>query len=412
VSTRLSRNHNYRLLWASQALTGFGINASMIAFPLLVLTVTGSAASSGLVLGAIAAAQLLVGLPAGALVDRWNRKNVMLACEAAQAIALASLVGALWWDRASVAHMVAVAVVIGVCAALFTPAEEASLPSVVPAEQLSTAVAMNSARGYLGHLSGTAAGGFLFAAGRALPFVADVLTHATAFVALAFLRLPSGEVRAQPSRHLGREMAAGLRWVWRQPHIRVTALCAVVLNLFFSAFYIVVIVLAQARGVPTGEIGVMAAMLGVGGVVGALVAPYLHRALRPQASIIGVFWVLTVLTPVAALISSGYLMGVLFFAMALLPPTANTTIITRQLLLTPDELRGRLSGVMGLTAGLAAAVGPVLGGFLASAVSGERAVLLCAGGIAVATLLVTISPTMRGFPRHQAVAEPAVVGSA
>jgi MFS family permease len=411
VSTPLSRNHNYRLLWGSQALTGFGISASTIAFPLLVLTITGSAASSGLVLGAIAAAQLLVGLPAGALVDRWNRKKVMLGSEAAQAIALASLVAALWWGTVSVAHMVAVAAVIGVCAALFTPAEDASLPSVVPAEQLSTAVAMNSARGYLGHLSGTAAGGFLFALGRSLPFVADVITHAMAFVALTFLRLPTREVRPRPPQQLGAEIAAGLRWVWRQPHIRVTALCAVVLNLFFSAFYIVVIVLAQARGVPAGEIGVMAAMLGVGGIVGALVAPYLHRVLSPQVAIAGVFWVLTALTPVAILVGdSGYLMGVLFFAMALLPPTANTTIITRQLLLTPDELRGRLSGVIGLTTGLAAAVGPVLGGFLAAAVSAEHAVLLCAGGIAAATALVTISPTMRGFPRHQPTEEPAMVG--
>ena len=102
----------------------------------------------------------------------------------------------------------------------------------------------------------------------------------------------------------------------------------------------------------------MAAMLGVGGVVGALAAPYLHRVLGPYASSSAVFWALTVLTPVAVVVHSGYLMGALFAGMALLPPTANTTIMTEQLLLTPDELRGRLTSVLALACGVAAAAGP------------------------------------------------------
>jgi uncharacterized protein YbdZ (MbtH family)/MFS family permease len=402
----LSRNRDYRLLWTSQVLSEFGLNASIIAFPLLVLALTGSAATSGLVLGTIAAAQLVSGLPAGALVDRWNRKRIMLTCEAAQAVAAASLVAALWWDVASVPHLVAVAAVFGVCAALFEPAEESCLPNLVPAEQLSTAVALNSARSYLGHLSGTAAGGFLFAVGRLVPFAADVLTHATAFVTLAFVRLPRREVPPAPVGHLGREIVAGLRWVWQHRHIRVTALCAVVLNLFFSAFYIVVIVLAQARGVPAGQIGIMAAMLGVGGIIGALLAPYLSRVVSPYLSIAGVFWAVSLLTPVAVFVHNGYLMGGLFAAMALLPPTANTTIMTQQLLLTPDELRGRLSSVIGLVTGVAATLGPVVGGVLAQTVSASQAVLICATGIAAVTLLVTASRTLRNFPTYQTTAAP------
>jgi MFS family permease len=154
--------------------------------------------------------------------------------------------------------------------------------------------------------------------------------------------------------------------------------------------------------VPAGEIGVMAAMLGVGGIVGAVLAPRLQRLLSPYLSIVSVFWVLTVLTPVAVVVDGGYLMGLLFAAMAVLPPTANTTIITAQLLLTPDEMRGRLSAVMGVVTGVAAAAGPALGGVLVEVVAGDHAVLLCAGGMAVATVLVTVSPTLRRFPRSEA----------
>src|SRR5207247_2984490 len=123
--------------------------------------------------------------------------------EAAQVLAGASLVAALLWGMATLAQMVVVAAFMGLCAALFVPAEDATLPNVVADDQLSTALAMNTARSYLGQLSGTAAGGFLFAVGKFVPFAMDVLTHAMAFVGLTFLRLPLREVQPDPERHLG-----------------------------------------------------------------------------------------------------------------------------------------------------------------------------------------------------------------
>src|SRR5438270_13521201 len=101
----------------------------------------------------------------------------------------------------------------------------------------------------------------------------------------------------------------------------------------------------------------MAAMFGIGGICGALAAPYLHRIMSPYLSIIIAFWTLTILTPLAIFINNGYLMGALFGGMAFLVPTASTTIDTYQLLLTPDEIRGRMSAVMGVTIGVASVVG-------------------------------------------------------
>lgn len=405
MSVPLSRNRDYCLLWGSQVASEVGFNASTIAFPLLVLALTSSPAASGLVLGADAAAQLIVGVPAGALVDRWSRKTIMLVAEAVQTVALASLVLALWWQVATVSQMVAVAVVMGVCRALFEPAEEASLPNVVPERQLATAVAMNAARGFLGQLSGTALGGALFAVRRWLPFAVDAVAHAASFVALLFLRLPPREREATPIGGLHREVWEGLRWVWHQRLVRTIALCAVGLNLFFHAFYLVVIVLAEQRGLPAAEIGIMASMLGVGGMLGALAAPRLHRMVSPYLSIIGVFWVLALLTPVTIVLHNGYLIGALFALMAFLAPVASTTINTYQLLLTPDGLRGRLTGVMTVVVGVAAAAGPALGGGLTQLLPGNPAVLVCSVGIALMTLLATVSPTLRRFPRQHAADE-------
>lgn len=401
----LSRNRDYQVLWVSQVLSGIGLSAAVIAFPLLVLALTGSATKSGLVLGAITTAQLLAGLPAGALVDRWNRKTIMLCCEAIQTIAAASLVAALWWNAVPIWYLIVVGAVIGICGALFRPAETAYVTWVVPAGQLNAAVALNAARGSVAQLSGTAAGGFLFALARFVPFVADAVSHGLACVLLLFLQPPPRQRQPAPTRRLRQEIMDGLGWVWGNRHIRVTALCAVVLNLFICAFYLIVIVVAQARGISAGQIGVIAAMLGVGGLVGSVLAAGLSQRVSPYASIIAVMWGLGGLTLAAAFAGSGWMLGVLFAAMALLPPTANTAIITRQLLLTPDELRGRLSSVLGIITGAAAALGPVLGGLLAGALSGTGAVLVCAAGIAAVAVLATFSPTLRSFPRQPVIAE-------
>src|SRR5260370_34401441 len=129
--TSLSRNRNFALLWGSMLSSEFGFRAAAIAFPLLVRAINGSAADSGLVLGTVAASQLVAGLPAGALADRWNRKHIMLGCEAAQAIAGASLVGAILLHAVSIPQLVVVASVIVVSTALFITAAATALTNHV-----------------------------------------------------------------------------------------------------------------------------------------------------------------------------------------------------------------------------------------------------------------------------------------
>lgn len=399
MTVPLSRNRTYHQLWGAQALSEIGFSASTIAFPLLVLALTGSPAKAGLVMGADAAAQLVAGLPAGALADRWSRKRIMLCCEAAQAVAAASVVVTLVLHVATIAQIVMVAVVLGVCRALFQPAEDATLPHVVAGEQLPTAVAMNAARGYLGQLSGTALGGFVFAIRRWLPFAVEAVAHAAAFVALSFTRLPVHEREPAPIGNLGREIREGVSWIGGQRLLRTTALCAVGLNFFFQAFYLIVIALSEQRGTPSGQIGLMAAMLGAGGVLGTLAAPRIQRACNPYPSIVGVFWALTALMPMALFIHNGYVMGLLFAAMAFLAPTASTTIFTYQLLLTPDELRGRVTGAITVALGGAAVAGPAVGGAVAQVLPTGTAVLLCAVGTAALTVFATVNPGLRDFPR-------------
>ncbi len=166
------------LLLGGQVVSTVGTRVSAIAFPLLVLAQTRSPAKAGVVGFAQTLPYLLFFLPAGALVDRWDRKRVMLVADAGRALAFASLPVALALDRLTFAQIVAVAFLEGSLFVFFMLSESAALPQVVPAEQIPAAIASNQARVQGADLAGQPLGGFLFGVSRMLPFVADAVSYA------------------------------------------------------------------------------------------------------------------------------------------------------------------------------------------------------------------------------------------
>lgn len=87
----LWRNPDYVLLWAGQTISTAGSNMTGLAFPLLVLALTHSPAQAGIVEALAAVPYVVLSLPAGALVDRWNRKRTMIVCDLGRAVALGSI---------------------------------------------------------------------------------------------------------------------------------------------------------------------------------------------------------------------------------------------------------------------------------------------------------------------------------
>src|SRR5207248_3382337 len=131
---------------------------------------------------------LFLYLPAGALVDRWDRKRVMLAADAGRALALGSVAVALAVGRPPLAQLLAASFVEGCLFVFFQLSESAALPQIVPREQLPQAIAQNQARMQGAGLVGAPLGGALFGIARSLPFVADTASYAVSFVSLLFIR--------------------------------------------------------------------------------------------------------------------------------------------------------------------------------------------------------------------------------
>ncbi|ONI88801.1 hypothetical protein ALI22I_17655 [Saccharothrix sp. ALI-22-I] len=415
----LSRNRNFNLLWLAQSASELTNQVFVIVYPLLTLWVLGSPALAGVVGSVLVGAQLLAGLPAGVLADRANRKNILLGCAVLRTLGYASVAVAIHFDALTLSHLLIAAAVEGAALAATWPAEAASLPQVVTDDQLPTALALNNVRVSVGQLLGNTFGGVLLGLALVLPFLLNSALGLLSVLLLLFLRIPRRPTADRPAEpdedgpppapaHFWQDLTSGLRWMVRQPFIMVTSLCAVVLNLVFAAVLITIIIRAGQQGVSSAMIGIMVAMLGVGGLLGALAAAPLHRLLTPYLSITGVVWVVTLIMPLLAVFTSPLASGLLLAAGAFVAPLANTTIMTHQLLLTPDEMRGKLSGAMGTLDGTSGAIGPALGGILVEFGGSRFALLVCAGLCFIPALIAALSPTLRHFrgTEDAAAAEP------
>ncbi|EST38546.1 hypothetical protein N566_06860 [Streptomycetaceae bacterium MP113-05] len=309
----------------------------------------------------------------------------------------------LWVGEVSLPTLLALALVNGAATAMMTAAGDAMVPSLVPQARLSQAVAMNSARTYAGQLAGTSSGGFLLALKNAFPFVVGCAAHLTGLVLLLLLKRqppagPSPDAAAVAGPGGKRELLEGVRWIARHPFLRLGLCYATATNFFFGALYFIVIASAQSSGMNSGLIGVMAGLLGVGGLLGALAAPLLGRVLTGSRPIFVVLWLFVLLTAGIAVLPGSYTPGILLGAIAFAAPTANAYFTTYQLLLTPDSHRGRVMSVAAICSGAGGAIAPLAGGLLLDFVGRFAGLMSCAVVMAAIALSAVVSPVMRNVP--------------
>ncbi|MFI6596654.1 MFS transporter [Nonomuraea sp. NPDC050536] len=394
----LWRNREFVTLWSSQVFATLGAQISGTAMPLLVLATTGSPSDAGIV-GAAATLPLLIAhLPAGPLVDRWNRRKILLISELVAGLALSTLPIAMWLDILTVAHLAVVAFVQGMCFVFFGLAERAALPTIVPAALLATAIAHNEARSRAAALTGPPLGGLLFGIGRAVPFLADALTYAIASIGLLFIRSDLQNQTKPPAEPLWRATTTGLRWIWRHPLVRAAILLIAVSNLVFEALILILVVLAQRHGATSTAVGMMLGIYSGGGLLGALAASRFHRRFSPKTVIIGINWIWAALLPLFTLTSNPMLIGFIGAACAFIGPLWNVVIVTYATALVPNELLGRVtSAAMTLSWGVMplASLGA---GYLITTAGPTGSVFVLTAVMLVTALIATASPAVRQAP--------------
>ncbi|MFI5527233.1 MFS transporter [Kitasatospora sp. NPDC051853] len=389
--TPLHRNRDFVLLWVGAAASNLGSTASLIAYPLLVLALTGSAFDAGLAGFFGLLPGLLLQLPAGALVDRWNRRRLMIWCDALRGLGVASVVAALALDRLGLPQILVVCFVEGTLTVLHGLAAHVAVPNLVPESQLALALSRNEARGRAASMLGTPLGGALFTLGRAVPFLADALSYLVSLVTLLLIRK---DFEAEPRKDTGGRMAdqigEGLRWLWRQPFLRVTTLLVAGSNLMFRALFLVIVVMATRSGASATGIGVMLGFAGAGGVLGSLAAPWFRRRVPLNVLVIVANWAWAVLMGVIVLTSSQFVLAAAYAAMWFVGPVWNVALGSYQLAITPDRLRGRVLAAMSTLSNGALPLGALAGGLLLDTAGPQGA----AAALAVWMLLLAAAATL------------------
>jgi len=383
------------VLWSSQVVSTVGTRVTSIAFPLLVLTVTHSPAKAGVVGFAQTLPFLLLYLPAGAFIDRWDRKRTMIACDAGRAVALGSIAVTVALGWLSMAQVIVVALLEGSLFVLFDLAEGAALPQLVAKEQVPAAVAQNQAKTQGADVVGQPLGGLLFSIAWLLPFLADAVSYLVSFAALLFIRRPFQQPSARPSTRLKTEIAEGLQWVWREPFLRAAVGVIGGVNLVFNALTLVLIVRAKQLGASPALIGVMFAFVGVGGLLGSFVAPWVQRSFAARRVIVTVGWLWAAQTGVLALLPNVLSLGVVSGLRSFAAPAFNVVITSHLYRVTPDRLLGRVRSAARLVAWGSIPLGALTGGLLASAFGAETTLLILTGMMCGVAAAATLARGMR-----------------
>jgi predicted MFS family arabinose efflux permease len=395
ASVSLRRNREFMLLWGGQSLSGLGSQISQVAFPLLVLAVTGSPAKAGIVGFAQQLPIALMALPAGALADHLNRKQLMIACDAIRAVALLTIPIALATGSLPFWLIVLVAFIDGSGFVVTYVTERGAMRQLVPTEQLGEAVARNESRFFGAMLAGPPLGGLLFGIGRAVPFLVDAVSYAASTISMLLIRSDFQEPRAHQNPGLRWE---GMRWLWQRPFLRLCAILFAASNPVFTGLYLLVVVLAKQDGASAGLVGAMLGIAAAGGLIGASLAPGLQRRLSPRMVLIGETWTFALVIPLLLIAHNALLFGVILAAAELMTPVTNSIVVGFRVALAPDRLQGRVQAASTLISFSAGWLGPLAVGFMVQNAGSTATILALAGWALLLAVGVSASRVFRHPP--------------
>ncbi|MFD5215898.1 MFS transporter [Microbacterium sp. NPDC058345] len=386
---------DFRWLLASSWTSNVGDGVALAAAPLLIASMTSSPilVASGAVLQFLP--WLLFGLHAGAIADRFDRRRMVMFANAARAVVLAALCLFLITGTANIWIVLAVAFLYGTAEVFVDTAASTLLPMLVKPADLGIGNARLQA-GYLvaNQFAGPPLGAFLFAAGAAWPFLLEVLCVLLAIVLVSRMAATPVPARAEADVRtpVHTDIAEGIRWLWRNPPVRMLVLIILLFNITWAAPW-GVLVLYATEHLQMGAIGygALTTASAAGGLLATMSFGWLERHVS-FATLMRVCLSLEVLMHLSfALTTTGWvaLVIMVFFGFyAFVWGTISTTVRQR---LVPHELQGRVSSVnmVGVFGGMV--IGQALGGAIAQ-VWGLTAPWWFAFGGAALTLLLVWRP--------------------
>lgn len=399
----LRRNRDFNLLWSGQALSDLGTQMSAVAYPLLMLAVTGSAADAGLVASATLVGTLLMLLPGGVVADKYPRKRVMVIASLVQMVVGASVVPAALTGHVYLAHLVTVGFIQGAAFAFYVGASRGAIRRLVSPGQLPDAVARSQARDRAATMLGPPAGGALFGVARFLPFACDSASFGLIALAAALLRRPLDpppSAAAGVPAPLRQRVTEGLRFTLGQPFLRMFVIWATAINALVAGVRLTVIVLAQRRGATPVEIGTLFTISAGCGLAGALVSVRLTRLASGRALTLASAWLFPLCAAGMVLAPSVWLIALMagLTGFAIMP--VNVILTAHAARITPDHLQAQSGNAMQLCYSSLTWIAPAAFGALSDAFGPQAALLVAACAYALTAVYLQFHRELRTLSRE------------
>ena len=400
----LHRNRDFVLLQTGLLLSSAGSQMTAIAYPLLVLALTGSPAKAGFVAFVRLLGMALFALPAGLAADRWNRRRLMIGAHAVRALAIGSLGALILLDEVVYWAIPLVAFVEGGGGAVFAAAQTGALRAVVPTRQLPSAVAVVTGREAAISVASPALGGVLFGLSRALPFLVHAVLYVFSACALLAMRTPFQEEREVYRSPLRSQLAEGFRFLWDHPFLRTCALLFGLANFIGPGVLLAIVVIGKEQGLTSGEVGLLLSAFGACVLVGAFLSPLVRRRLPVRGVLLLELWTwvgcgLFLVWP------NVYVLTASILPTALAIPSTDSVVHSYRLAMTPDRLLGRVGSVWRTIALAIAPLGPLVAGFLLDVASERATIAVFAAFGLVLALWGTLSASIRAAPSLDELAE-------
>jgi MFS family permease len=393
----LWRNRDFLLLESGQLLSTLGSSLAAIAYPLLTLAVTHSAAKAGLVAFVRLVPAGLFSLAAGVAADRSSRKLLMVTADTVRVVAMGAFAALLVAGHVRFWEVLLLALVEGTAGTVFISADPGAFRSVVPSAQLPAAGGAREARRSVVRLAGPPLGGLLYAMDRAIPFAANAVSYLFSTASLLAMRTPFEEPRDRDRAPLRVQLAEGFHYMWDHPFLRVTALVYGAGNFLTTAMFLLIVVIGKRDGLSPGEIGALTGAVGVGTLFGSVASPIFRKVLSVRSILLLELW--TWLATWAFLVwPHAYVLAAWAVLFGVTAPVTDSVVVGYRLAITPDRLVGRVESVRTTISLLASPLGPLLAGLLLQTTSERATVAIFAAGGLVLALWGTLSDAIKAAP--------------
>ncbi|SCG64109.1 MFS transporter [Micromonospora inositola] len=398
----LFRHRDFRLLWTGQTVSSVGSNVTTVALPLVALAVLDATTFQVAVLTAAAwLPWLLVGLPAGAWVDRLRRRPVMIVCDLVSAVLFLSVPVAAVLGVLTIGQLLAVALGAGLARVFFETADQAYLPTLLRPEEVPEGNAKLHATQTASYVVGPGLAGLVAQlAGAVTALLLDALSFLVSAACLWRIRAVERRTpRLDGPPSLRREVAAGIRFVARDPYLRVMTVFGAASNIGLTGYQAVLVVfLVRSAGLPPGLVGLLIGLASLGGIVGATVATTVARRVGTARAML--LAALGTGPPALLIPLAGPGSGVLWLLLggvvvSLAVAVGNVVKGSFRQTYTPQALLGRVTVSMQLLNYGTIPLAAVLAGALGAAYGPGRAIWVMTGWLAVTPLILLVGPLRR-----------------